>query len=131
LSNDELKYSLNEKHTFSLLKGIEKNCLLILGKHNELKLHLLAVNFMLSQTHLSRKITHWLAKLQEYNFTISTSNTIKEHELDLNLAQHPKLECFTENIDVTLSTLFLTKYKNIDLARHPWYQNIIYYLQHG
>jgi hypothetical protein len=63
LSDDELKYSFIEKHTFSLVKAIEKFRHYILGKHTLVKVPLPAVKFLLSQTYLSGKISHWLAKI--------------------------------------------------------------------
>jgi hypothetical protein len=52
-----------EKHAFALVKVVEKFCHFILGKHTLVKVPLLAVKFFLSQTYLSRKLTHWLAKI--------------------------------------------------------------------
>jgi hypothetical protein len=72
LSDDEIKYSLIEKHTFSLVKAIEKFRHFILGKHTQVKVPLPAVKFLLSQTHLSGKLAHWLAKIQEHDLMITT-----------------------------------------------------------
>jgi hypothetical protein len=47
LSDDEFKYSLIEKHTFSLVKVVEKFSHFILGKHTLLKVPLPAVKFFL------------------------------------------------------------------------------------
>jgi hypothetical protein len=62
--------------------------------------------------------------------TITTSNTIKGRDLALHLSQHPKLGYYSENNEDALPALFLIEYGNIDLASHPWYGNIIYYLQY-
>jgi ribonuclease HI len=77
LSDDEIKYSYIEKHVFSLVKAIEKFHHFILGKHTQVKVPLPAVKFLLSQTYLSGKLAHWLAKIQEHDLTIMTSKTIK------------------------------------------------------
>jgi hypothetical protein len=77
LSDDEIKYSYIEKHAFSLVKAIEKFLHFILGKHTQVKVPLPAVKFLLSQTYLSGKLAHWLAKIQEHDLTIMTSKTIK------------------------------------------------------
>jgi hypothetical protein len=77
LSDDEIKYSYIEKHDFSLVKAIEKFHHFILGKHTQVKVPLPAVKFMLSQTYLSGKLAHWLAKIQEHDLTIMTLKTIK------------------------------------------------------
>jgi hypothetical protein len=130
LSDDEFKYTLIEKHTFSLVKAIEKFHHFILGKHTQVKVPLPAVKFFLSQTHLSGKLAHWLAKIQEHDFTITTSNTIKGHDLALHLAQHPEPGYSSKNNEDALSALFLIEYGNLDLATHPWYRDIIYYLQY-
>jgi hypothetical protein len=58
LSDDEIKYSFIEKHTFSLVKAIEKFWDFILGKHAQVKVHLPTIKFFLSQTLLSRKLAH-------------------------------------------------------------------------
>jgi hypothetical protein len=61
---------------------------------------------------------------------ITTSNTIKGHDLALHLAQHAEPSCITKNDDVSLSSLFLIEYENVDMEDHPWYQDIIYYFQY-
>jgi hypothetical protein len=88
LSDDELKYSYIEKHAFALVKVVEKFRHFILGKHTLVKVPFPTVKFSLSQTYLSGKLAHWLAKIQEHDLTIMTSNTIKGRELALHLAQH-------------------------------------------
>jgi hypothetical protein len=72
LSNDEFKYSYIEKHAFTLVKAVEKFHHFILGKHTLVKVPLSAVKFFLSQTYLSGKLAHWLAKIQEHDLTIMT-----------------------------------------------------------
>jgi len=116
LSDDEFKYTLIEKHTYSLVKSIEKIHHFILGKHTQVKLTLPAIIFFLSQTQILGNITHWLSKIQEHDFMITTSNTIKGRDLASNLAQHPEPDVSSEH-------------ENLDLAEHPWYQGIIYYCQ--
>jgi hypothetical protein len=77
LSDDEIKYSYIEKHVFSLVKAIEKFHHFILGKHTQVKVPFTIVKFLLSQTYLSGKLAHWLAKIQEHDLTIMTSKMIK------------------------------------------------------
>jgi hypothetical protein len=72
LSDDEIKYSYIEKHAFSLVKAIEKFRHFILGKHTQVRVPFPAVKFLLSQTYLSGKLAHWLAKIQEHDLTIMT-----------------------------------------------------------
>jgi hypothetical protein len=88
LFDDEFKYSFIEKHDFSLVKAVEKFHHFILSKHTLVKVPLPAVKIFLSQTYLSEKLSHWLAKIQEHDLTIMTSNTIKGRDLALHLAQH-------------------------------------------
>jgi hypothetical protein len=76
LLDDELNYSYIEKHAFSLLKAMEKFLHFILGKHTLVKVPLHAVNFLLSQTYLSGKLSHWLAKIQKHDLIIMTSRKI-------------------------------------------------------
>jgi hypothetical protein len=52
LSDDEFKYTLIEKHTYSLVKYIEKFHNYILGKHTHVKVPFPAVKFLLSKTHI-------------------------------------------------------------------------------
>jgi hypothetical protein len=129
LLDDEFKYTLIEKHTYALVKAIEKFHHYILGKHTQVKVPLPVVKFFLSQTHLSGKLAHWLAKIQEHDFTITTSHTIKGRDLALHLAQHPEPGVTSENDEDALSALFFVEHENIELAEHPWYKDIIYYLQ--
>jgi hypothetical protein len=77
LSDDEFKYSYIEKHAFTFVKVVEKFCHFILGKNTQVKVPLPVVKFFLSQTYISGKLTHWLAKIQEHDLTIMTLKTIK------------------------------------------------------
>jgi hypothetical protein len=85
---------------------------------------------LLSQTHLSGKLVHWLDKIQEHNSMITTSNTIKGHDPTLHLAQYLEPIYSSENNEDALSALFLIEYGNMELVAHPWYRYIIYYLQY-
>jgi hypothetical protein len=73
----EMKYTLIGKHAYDLVKYFEKFHRFILGKHTEIKVPLLAIKFLLSQTLMSSKLSHCLTKIQEHDFTITTMNTIK------------------------------------------------------
>ena len=63
LLDDEFKYYYIEKHAFTLVKVVEKFCHIILGNHRLEKFPLPAVKYFLSHTYLSRKFSHWLAKI--------------------------------------------------------------------
>jgi hypothetical protein len=63
LFDDEFKYSFIENHDFSLVKVVEKFRHFILGKHMLVKVPLPTVKFFLSQTYLSKKLAHWIAKI--------------------------------------------------------------------
>jgi hypothetical protein len=84
LLDDEFKYSYIEKHAFALVKAVEKFHHFILDKHRLVKVPLPAIKFLLSQTYLSGKLAHWLAKIQEHDLTITTSKTIKGRDLALH-----------------------------------------------
>jgi hypothetical protein len=107
---------LLKKHIFSLVKSIEKNFHFILGKHTQVKVPLPAVKFLLSLNHLSGKLAHWLAKIQEHNLTITTSKTIKGCDLALHLDQQPEPSDSSENDENALSTLFFIENQHLDLA---------------
>jgi len=47
----------------------------------------------------------------------------------LHLAQHPEQCVSSKNDEDALSTIFLVEHENIDLEKHPWYKDIIYYLK--
>lgn len=83
LFDDKLKYSLIEKHAFSLIKAIENFGHFILGKHTGIKVPLHATNFLLSKC-IYLESLHWLAEIKEYDFRITTSNTIKGNDLALH-----------------------------------------------
>jgi hypothetical protein len=129
LSDDEFKYSFIEKHAFSLVKVVEKFHHFILGKHTLVKVPLPAVKFFLSQTYLSGKLSHWLAKIQEHDLNIMTSTTIKGRDLALHLAQHAENSEEIDEEDSSLSTLFYIDNQILPVSEHPWYKNLIYYLQ--
>jgi hypothetical protein len=77
LSYDEFKYSYIKKHAFSLVKAVEKFRHFILGKHTLVKVPFPAIKFLISQTYLSEKLAHLLAKIEDHDLTIMTSKTIK------------------------------------------------------
>jgi hypothetical protein len=120
---------LIEKHTYALIKAIENFCHYILDKHTYVKVNFPDVKNFLSQTHLSIKLAHWLAKIQEHDFTLTTSHTIKGQDLALHLIQHPEPGVSSENDEDALFALFLVEHENLDLVEHPWYKDLIYYLQ--
>jgi hypothetical protein len=74
-----------------LLKLLKNFHHFILGNHTLVKVPLPDVKFLLSQTYLSGKIAHWLAKIQENDLTIMTSKMIKGRDLALHLAQHVEM----------------------------------------
>jgi hypothetical protein len=130
LLDDELKYTLIEKHTFSLVKYIGKFRHFILGKKMQVRVPFPAMTYFLTQTHISRKISHWLAKIHEHDLMITTTKTIKGHDLSLHLAQHPETSDSVEEDENDLSTLFFLKTLDINLDYHPWYKDMIYYIFH-
>jgi hypothetical protein len=77
LSNIELKYTLIEKNSFSLVKVAENFRHFIHGKHTKVKVPLPTIKFLLSQTFLLGNHAHYLTKVQEHDFEIFTSHTIK------------------------------------------------------
>jgi hypothetical protein len=116
LSNDEIKYSYIEKHDFSLVKAVEKFIHFILGKNMQVKVPFHAVKFLLSQTHISSKLAHWLAKIQEKYLTIMISKMIKGRDLALYLDQHLEQSEFSEDEDSLLSALFYIENQNLNLS---------------
>jgi hypothetical protein len=54
---------------------------------------------------------------------------IKGCDLALHLAQHPEPSDSSENDENALSTLFYIENQNLDLVEHPWYKDLVYYLQ--
>jgi hypothetical protein len=129
LFDDEFKYSFIEKHAFALIKVIDKFRHFILGKHTLVKVPLPAVRFLLSRTYLSGKLSHWLAKIQEHDLTIITSNTIKGRDLALHLGQHAEFSEEIDEHDSSLSTLFYIDNQILLMSEHHWYKNLVYYSQ--
>jgi hypothetical protein len=120
-SDDEFKYSFIEKHAFALLNVFKKFLHYILGKHTlvKVKVPLSVVKFFLSQTYISGKLAHWLAKIQEHDLNIVTSTTIRGHDLDLNLAQHAENgEEISEEYS-SLSSLFYIDDQILPVSKHP------------
>ena len=99
-----------------------------MGKHIEVKVPLHAVKFLLSQTYLSEKLAHWLAKIQEHDLTIMTLKKIKGRDLALHLAQNPEPSEELDDQDNPLSALFYIENQNFSISEHPWYKNLVYYL---
>ena len=121
---------LIEKHAYALVKAIEKFRHYILGKHTLVRVPLPVVKYLLSQTYLSGKLANWLTKIQEHDLSIETVNTIKGRDLALHLAQHSIPSSNSELEDGDESNLFFTDMIPSDLADHPWYHDILYYLNH-
>jgi hypothetical protein len=58
-----------------------------------------------------------------------TSTTIKGRELSLHLAQHDETSEEIDEQDSSLSTLFYIDNQILPVSQHPWYNNLVYYLQ--
>jgi hypothetical protein len=58
-----------------------------------------------------------------------TSNTIKGRDLALHLAQHAETSEEIDEHDSSLSTLFYIDNQILHVSEHPWYKNLVYYLQ--
>ena len=82
----------------------------------QVKVPLLAVKFLLSQTYLSGKLAHWLAKIQKHDLMIMTSKTIKGHNLSLNLDKHLEPSEELDDQDNPLSTLFYIENQNLSIV---------------
>lgn len=130
LPDSVVQYSLIEKHAYSLVKAINKFRHYIIGKHTIVKVPLPVIKFMLSQTYLSRKLTNWLTKIQEHDLTIEVANTIKGIDISLHLAQHSMPLQHSELDDGDDSNLFAIDSLSSDLCDHPWYNDILHYLNH-
>jgi hypothetical protein len=93
------------------------------------KVSLHTVKFFLSRTYLSEKLSHWLAKIQEHDLTIVTYNTIEGCDLALHLAQHVETSEEIDERDSSLSTMFYIDNQILHASEHPWYKNLVYYLE--
>ena len=129
LSDNKFKYSYIEKHVFSLVSVVEKFRHFILGKHTLVKVPFPTVKFLLSWTYISWKLAHWLAKIQEHDLTIMTLKTIKGQDLSLHLAQHAEASEEIDEQDNPLSALFYINSQILPIVEHPWYKDLVYYLQ--
>jgi len=130
IPDSAVQYTLIEKHAYSLVKAIDKFRHYILSKHTIVKVPLPAVKYLLSQTYLSGKLANWLTKIQEHDLTIETVNTIKGRDLALHLAQHSIPLPNSELEDGDDSNIFVIDIVSSDLCDHPWYNDILYYLNH-
>jgi hypothetical protein len=59
-----------------------------------------------------------------------TSKTIKGRDLALHLAQHVEASEEIDDQDNPLSTLFYIESQTLSIVEHPWYKNMVYYLQY-
>jgi hypothetical protein len=60
---------------------------------------------------------------------IVTSTTIKGRDLSLHLDQHAENSEEIDEHDSSLSTLFYIDNQILHVSEHPWYKNLVYYLQ--
>jgi hypothetical protein len=58
-----------------------------------------------------------------------TSTTIKGRDLALHLAQHAENSEEIDEEDSSLSSLFYIDNQILPVSKHPWYKNLVYYLQ--
>ena len=58
-----------------------------------------------------------------------TSNTIKGCDLALHLAQHAETSEEIDEQDSSLSILFYINNQILLMVEHPWYKDLVYYLQ--
>ena len=81
----------------------------------QVKAPLPVVKFLLSQTYISGKLAHWLAKIQDHDLTIMTSKRFKGRDLALHLAQHPEPSEELDDQDNPLSMLFYIENQNLSI----------------
>ena len=70
-------------------------------------------------------MAHWLPKIQVHDLTITTSKTIKGHDLVLHLAQDLEDSKEFNNQQETISYLLCIHEEEVELNNHPWYHDII------
>jgi hypothetical protein len=58
-----------------------------------------------------------------------TYTTIKVRDLALHLAQHAENSEAIDEQDSSLSSLFYIDNQILPMSKHPWYKNLVYYLQ--
>ena len=58
-----------------------------------------------------------------------TSKTIKGRDLSLHFSQHVDASGEIDEQDNPLSTLFYIDSQTLPIVEHPWYKNMVYYLQ--
>jgi hypothetical protein len=58
-----------------------------------------------------------------------TSNTIKGRDFSFHLAQHVEPSEELDDQDNPLLALFYIENQNLFISEHPWYKNMVYYLQ--
>jgi hypothetical protein len=59
-----------------------------------------------------------------------TLKTIKGRDLALHLAQHVEASEEIDDQHSSLSALFYIESQTLSIAKHPWYKNLVYYLQY-
>jgi hypothetical protein len=59
-----------------------------------------------------------------------TSKTIKGRDLSLHLDQHAEASEEIDDQDNPLSTLIYIESQTLSIIEHPWYKNLVYYLQY-
>ena len=101
---------------------------MVLRNHTEVRTPLLAIKFVLSQIFLYGKLARWLAIIQEHDLPITTSRTIKGHDLAFHLEKD--LEDSKE-VSFQEECVFYMLYvhdEEVELSKSPWYHDVIYYL---
>jgi hypothetical protein len=58
-----------------------------------------------------------------------TSTTTKGHDLALHLTHHVENSEEIDEHDSSLATLFYIDNQILPVSEHPWYRNLVYYLQ--
>ena len=58
-----------------------------------------------------------------------TSKTIKRHDLALHLAHHAKASGEIDEQDNPLLAIFYIDSQILPIVEHPWYKDLVYYLQ--
>ena len=59
-----------------------------------------------------------------------TSKIIKGRDLALHLVQHVKASEEMDEQESPMSTLFYIDIQILPVAEHPWYKDLVYYLQY-
>lgn len=123
LKSHKMKYTMMEKHAFSLVKVVKQFCFYILNSHSIVLVPDTTIKSILTQQEFGTKRGNWVAKVQEYHLDIKPTKLVQGNGLCELISKGADAKLSKEEVDIPI-VLFL-------ISNDEWYAVIAKFITYG